>query len=368
MMWAFVGTLSRPMPYVAAANGPGLAVLTFDETTGALDLRHEIGGIDNPSYLTLAPDGRTLYATSEVFGWHEGIATAYRIDRATGALRYINRQPTQGSIAAFAGFDRSGQWLLVANYRMGEDGLRPPQAAVVFPIAADGGLGPVVAAVAHAGRGPNADRQEGPHPHCALASPDNRHVLVADLGIDRIMVYRFDAATGALHPAAHPWATLPPGSGPRHLTFDPAGRFLYAINELASTIAVFAWDAAGGGLAPVQTIGALPSAWQGESHCSDVQISPDGRFLYGANRGHDSIAVFAIDPADGRLTLIGHHPTLGRTPRQFTIDPSGRFLLIANQNADAVVVLARDARTGLLSDTGQRAGVGTPMCVKLLPA
>ena len=367
MMLAFVGTLNRPAPYFAAARGPGLGVFAFDPATGALRLLHETGGVENPSYLTPDPAGRTLYATSEVFGWHEGVATAWRIDPATGALRYINQQPTRGSITAYAGFDRTGRWLLVANYRMGEDGVRPAQAIVVYPLEADGGIGPAAASVGHQGNGPDAARQEGPHPHCVLASPDNRHLLVADLGIDRIMVYRFDAATGALAPAPRPSAALPPGSGPRHLAFHPQGRFLYAINELANTIVAFAWDAAEGGLAPVQTVPTLPPGWQGESHCSDLQFSPDGRFLYGANRGHDSIVAFAVDEASGRLALAGHHPTLGRTPRQFTIDPSGRFLLIANQNGDAVVVLARDAANGTLSDTGERGAIGTPMCVKLRP-
>lgn len=366
MMLAFVGTLNRLAPYVAAANGPGIAVFAFDPATGALAPRHEVGGVENPSYLTLDAAGRTLYAVSEVYGWHEGVVTAWRIARPGGMLTYINQQPTLGSIAAYVGCDRSGRWLLVANYRMGADGLRPPQAVVVYPIAPDGGLGPPAASVGHTGSGPHPTRQDGPHPHCALASPDNRHVLVADLGIDRIMVYRFDAATGALAPAAQPFAALPPGSGPRHLAFDPAGRRLYAISELANTVTVFAWDAASGGLAPVQTVSTLPARWQGESHCSDLQFSPDGRFLYGANRGHDSIAVFAVDPVSGRLTPAGQYPTLGRTPRQFTPDPSGRFLLIANQNADAVVVLTRNAAGSGLTDSGQRGAVGTPMCVQLL--
>lgn len=365
MMLAFVGTLNRSAPYFEAANGPGIAVFAFDEATGALRRLHDVGGIDNPSYLALDAAGRTLYAVSEVYGWHEGVVTAYRVQGPEGALGYVNKQPTRGSIAAYAGFDRTGRWLLVANYRMGEDGLRPPQAAVVYPIEADGGLGAPAASVGHSGSGPDAVRQEGPHPHCVLASPDNRHLVVADLGIDRIMVYRFDAATGALTPATHPSFALTPGSGPRHMTFHPAGHRLYVINELGSSMTVLEWDAASGMLAPLQTISTLPAGWEGESRCSDVHLSPDGRFLYGANRGHDSIAVFSVDAASGRLSLAGHHPTQGRTPRQFTLDPAGRFLVIANQNADAVVVLARDAASGLLTDTGHRGLVGSPMCVKL---
>jgi 6-phosphogluconolactonase len=363
---AFVGTLNRPAPYFAAANGPGLAVLAFDDATGALTPLHETGGIDNPSYLTVDAAGRTLYAVSEVAGWHEGVTTAYRIDPDSAALRYIDKQPTRGSIAAYASFDRTGHWLLVANYRMGEDGLRPPQAAVVYPIENDGGLGAPVASVGHTGHGPNPDRQEGPHPHCVLASPDNRFVLIADLGLDRIVVYAFDADTGALTPAPTPFVQLAPGAGPRHLAFHPSRRFVHVTNELASSVTTLAWDGGTGTLSPLQTVSALPDGWTAESHCSDIAVSPDGRFLYAANRGHDSIAMFAIDTATGRLASLGHHSTLGRTPRQFTLDLTGRFLLIANQNADAVVVLSRDPDSGLLSDSGQRAAIGTPMCVKLV--
>jgi 6-phosphogluconolactonase len=361
---AFVGSVNRPVSYFRTANGRGISVLRFDEANGALTPVSETGGVDNPNYLAVDAAGRTLYAVSEVGGWHEGVVTAYRIDPAAGALTYINKQPTLGSITAHASFDRTGRWLLVANYRMGEDGVRPPQALVVFPIEADGGLGAPAASVAHTGHGPNPARQEGPHAHCALASPDNRHVLVADLGIDRIVVYAFDAATGALAAAAQPFVRLAPGSGPRHLAFHPSLPVLYVINELESSVTVLSWDAVTGGMQPLQSLSTLPTAWEGESHCSDVQVSPDGRFLYGANRGHDSIFFAAIDATSGRLDPVGHQPTLGATPRQFSLDPSGKFLAVANQDADCVVVLARDAATGRLADTGQRATTGTPMCVK----
>ena len=363
---AFVGTLTRPTPYCPGAHGAGLAVLEFDEATGALHPLHEVDGIDNPSYIAVDAAGRTLYAVSEVVGWHEGTATAYRIDRATGGLNYICKQPTRGSIAAYAGFDHTGRWLLVANYRMGPDGERPPQAVVVFPIESDGGLGPAASGAVHTGSGPNADRQEGPHPHCALASPDNRFVLVADLGIDRIVVYAFDAATGALRPGPAPFVPTAPGDGPRHLVFAPSGRFVYVTNELASSVGVYAWDATTGALSHVQTASTVPGGSHPDNTCSDIAISSDGRFVYAANRGDDSIAAFAVDSASGRLSAIGHASVQGRTPRQFTLDFTGRFLLVANQNSDELVVLARDPATGLLHDSGQRGAVATPMCVKLL--
>ncbi len=361
---AFVGSLNRPAPYFRSANGAGLSVLRFDEATGTLTPLSTTSGIDNPSYLTVDAAGTYLYATSEVFGWHEGVVTAYQIDATAGTLTYINKQPTRGSISAQASFDRTGKWLLVANYRMGEDGARPPQALVVYPIEADGGLGAPVSSVGHVGSGPNAERQEGPHPHCALASPDNRHILVADLGIDRIAVYAFDAATGALAPGAKPFVQLASGSGPRHLAFHPSGRFAYVINELESSVTALAWDAAHGTLDPLQSVSTLPPDFTGESHCSDLQLSTDGKFLYGANRGHDSIFLAAIDSDSGRLTPLGTHPTLGATPRQFSLDPSGKFLVVANQNADLLAVLSRDTETGALSDSGKSTKLGTPMCVK----
>ena len=363
---AFIGTMTRTAPYMPATNGPGVVVAEFNETTGALSVLHETGGIDNPSYVTLDPAGQALYCVSEVYGWKEGDVTAYRIDRSTGALTYINKQPSRGSITAHASFDHTGRWLLVANYHMGDPGLRPPQAAVVFALDADGGVGAAVSGVVHSGSGPNAARQECAHPHCVLASPDNRFVLVADLGIDRIVVYAFDAATGKLTPAATPYIQCAPGDGPRHLVFDPTGRFVFVTNELASSVSAFTWDAATGTLAHVQTASALPPDGHPDNTCSDIGISADGRFVYAANRGHHSIATFAVDLPTGRLTLIGNASIQGSTPRQFTIDLTGRFLLIANQNSDQVVVLARDPATGLLHDSGQRANIGTPMCIKLL--
>ena len=362
---AFVGTLTRPTPYFPGARGDGISVLRFDPESGELTPLSRTVGIDNPSYLTLDAAGRTLYATSEVYGWHEGTVTAYRIEPSSGTLTYINKQPTLGSISAHVSLDRTGRWLLVANYRMGEDGARPPQALVVYPIAADGGIGAPVAHVGHTGHGPNPARQEGPHPHCALASPDNHHILVSDLGLDRIMVNAFNAGTGQLARGARPFVRLTPGSGPRHLVFHPSGRCVYVINELESSVTALAWDAASGALEPFQTVSTLPRDWAGESTCSDVRISPDARFLYGANRGHDSIAIFAIEAGTCLLDPVGHSPCLGATPRQFSLDPAGRFLLVANQNSDTVAVLARDATTGRLSDSGHRAGIGTPMCVQL---
>jgi 6-phosphogluconolactonase len=356
---AFVGSIDRASPYFSGPRGQGISVLAFDPASGALTLLSQTAGADNPTFVAIGAAGPTLYATSEVWGWHEGVVTAYRIDAATGHLSYINKQPTRGSITAQASLHPDGHWLLVANYRMGEDGLRPPQAAVVLPIEADGGLGPVADSVAHHGTGPDAARQDGPHPHCAVPSPDGRHVLVADLGTDDIVVYRFDAERGRLTLAgAH---AMPPGTGPRHLVFTPSGRHIVVTGELNNTVTALAWQ--DGHLRPVSTVSTLPAGWQGESHAADIQVAPDGRFVYAANRGHDSIAVLALDAA-GTLTAVAHQPTR-RAPRSFALDPSGGCVLVAAQDDHDLSVFRRDAATGALSGPVARLDIGSPLCIRL---
>ena len=363
-----VGSLTRDAPYFQGAHGQGIAVLSFDEDTGRMTPLSEKAGIDNPTYLTAHEGNHCLYASSEVFGWNEGTVSAYRIDPRRHTLSYINKQPALGSITAHHSLDRTGRFLFVANYSVNadpEDQL-PDQAVVVMPIRADGGLGAPVCSRAHSGSGPNAARQERSHAHCVLASPDNRHVLVADLGADELVVYRFNASNGALTPAEAPPFKMWPGAGPRHFVFGSSGRHVFVINELDSTIASLAFDAATGGLALLQTVPALPTDFAGESHCAGLQVSSDGRHLYGSNRGHDSLVIYAVDPSTGGLSLVGHQPVSGKTPRDFAIDPSGRFLIVANQNSDVLVAFRIDHETGKLADTGQHAEIGTPMCVKFV--
>ena len=360
-----VGSVTRDTPYFQGARGKGITIFAFDETSGGLTRLSEKGGVDNPTYLTVHERNRCVYANSEVFGWNEGTVSAYRLDSRSGMLSYINKQPALGSILAHNSLDRTGRFLFVANYSVyAEPGdSLPDQSVVVMPIRADGGLGPPVCSRSHSGAGPNAARQERSHAHCVLASPDNAHVLVADLGIDQILVYRFDAASGTL--SASPASfTVKAGAGPRHIAFHPSGRYVYAINELDSTIASLTFDAASGGLTLLQTVSALPSGYGEESHCAGLQLTPDGRYLYGSNRGHDSLVVYAVSEATGQLSFVEHHSCLGKTPRDFAIDPSGRFLLVANQDSDAVVVFRIDPRSGKLTDAGQHAEIGTPMCVK----
>ena len=360
-----VGSVTRDTPYFQGARGKGITVFAFDETSGGFTRLSEKGGVDNPTYLTVHERNRCVYANSEVFGWNEGTVSAYRLDSRSGMLSYINKQPALGSILAHNSLDRTGRFVLVANYSVyAEPGdSLPDQSVVVMPIRADGGLGPPVCSRSHSGAGPNAARQERSHAHCILASPDNAHVLVADLGIDQLVVYRFDAASGAL--SASPTSfTVKAGAGPRHIAFHPSGHYVYAINELDSTIVALAFDAASGGLTLLQTVPALPSGYSEESHCAGLQLTPDGRYLYGSNRGHDSLVVYAVNEATGQLSFVEHHSCLGKTPRDFAIDPSGRFLLVANQDSDAMVVFRIDPASGKLTDAGRQAEIGTPMCVK----
>jgi 6-phosphogluconolactonase len=360
----FVGTLNRPAPYCPDARGKGIAVFELDPDTGDGRLLSLTEGIDNPTYVSFDPRRSCLYATSEIYGPEEGTATAYRFDPSSGGLRLVNSQPTLGGVAAHNSLSSDGRFLLVANYGDGAARRRAQHAVSVLPIRDDGGLGAPCGWIAHQGAGPNAARQDGPHAHCAVASPDSRFVIVADLGIDALPCHRL-RADGSL--AADPAPLrLPPGSGPRHLAFHPSGRFIYAINELSSTIAALEYDQAGR-LSLIETVPAAAPGAGRENYPADLHVRPDGRFLYGSNRGHDSIVIHAIDGASGRLALVGHQPCGGRTPRSFAIDPAGRWLFAGNQESDIVALFRIDPRDGTLADSGRRLEVGTPMCVICSP-
>jgi 6-phosphogluconolactonase len=233
----------------------------------------------------------------------------------------------------------------------------------VLPIGDDGRLEAASDVRQHHGSGADPERQEGPHAHSVTPDPSNRFALVADLGLDRVVVYRLDLERGALLPHDAGTAVLPPVSGPRHLAFHPSARYVYVINELSSTLTSCAWDEAGGALRPIQSVSTLPVGFSGRSFCADVHVAPSGRFVYGSNRGHDSIAAFAVDPADGTLAALGHTPTQGRTPRNFAIDPSGEYLLAANQDSDSIATFRLDGETGRLTATGHVARIPSPVCV-----
>ncbi len=342
----------------------GIYVSRLDGATGALSAPQLAAEIRNPSYLAIHPDGASLYAVSEVNevdGKPGGAVSAFAVDRATGMLKARNRQSSGGRGPAHIITDKAGRHALVANYGGGS--------VAVLPIERDGTLEPASAVVQHTGSSVDQARQKEPHAHSVNLDPDNRRAYVADLGIDKVMIYRLGAAGGSLTPNEPPFAAVTPGAGPRHFAFHPAGRFAYVINEIDCTITAFSVNPDNGGLTAMQTASTLPEGQavvQGYS-TADVQVHPSGKFLYGSNRGHDSIVVFAIDERTGRLTYVEHEATGGSTPRAFGLDPTGTFLLAANQRSDSVVVFRIDAATGRLTPTGQTAAVGAPVCVKFVP-
>jgi len=353
--FVYVGTYT-------AKGSEGIYVCRFDASSGGIEGPVPAASLPNPTFQALHPNGQVLYSGSEVrdaSGRHGGSVNAFAIDPASGALRLLNRQSSGGAGPCHLSVSPDGRYLAVANYASGSVGL--------LSLEAEGRLGELAELVQHRGSSVNPERQEAPHAHSANFSPDGRFLFVADLGIDRVMAYRLDAAQGRLVAHDPPWVASRPGSGPRHLAFHPSRRWAYVIHELDNTITAFAYDEPAGLLRETQILSALPAGFSGTSFAADVHVSPSGRSLYGSNRGHDSIAVFRIEASTGRLAPVGHAPTRGKYPRNFTIAPGGRFLLAANQDSDSVVVFHVDGDTGWLSATGQTAAVSMPVCLTSAP-
>lgn len=307
--------------------GKGIEAWTVDSETGAADKLFTIEGIDNPSYVKVSPDGTLLGAVEEVGGWNEGNAILYAIDPATGALTYLNKQATRGSITCHLNFSPDGRFAAIANYSTLPAGTPPDCGTAVYPVSA-AGLGPVSGEAVHSGTGPNPERQERSHAHCALWSPDGRHLFVADLGLDGVMTYGFDEGNITFKRKAE----VPAGAGPRHLVFHPGGKFFYVVNEMGSSVSSFAYEAADGVLTLLHTESSLPAGGHPGNSGSALKITPDGRFLYSGNRGHNSIARFAIGE-DGVARLLGTTSTQGDWPRDFDIDKSGTVLAVGNQQS-----------------------------------
>jgi 6-phosphogluconolactonase len=313
----------------------------------------------NPSFLAIDTSKDYVYAVNEVgeyAGKPGGGVSAFKIEEK-GNLRFLNEQATLGADPCYVTIDRKRRNALVANYTGGS--------VTVLPIRSDGTLSMATDVRQHEGSGPK-EQQKGPHAHCVILDRSERHALVADLGIDKVMIYRFDGAKGKLLPNDQPFAELAAGAGPRHLAFHPNGKFLYAINELDSTITVFAYNELKGTLAHVDTVSTLPADFSGVSYCADVHISSTGKVLYGSNRGHNSIVVFEIDQGSGKLKLMQHVSTQGDWPRNFAIDPSETFLWVANQRSDNIVGFVIDHKTGGLRPLDVVEQIPSPVCLKFL--
>jgi len=316
----------------------------------------------NPSFLAVDEKRRLLFAANETGqfeGKPTGAVSAFAIDPATGKLSLLNQRSSVGSGPCHLVLDKEGRHVLVANYGSGS--------VAVLRVEADGRLGETTAFVQHAGKSVNPQRQKGPHAHCVTLDPANRFAFVCDLGLDQVLAYRFDAQTGKLAPAEPAFAKLKPGAGPRHLVFRPDGKFAYVVNELNSTVTAFSYDGTAGRLTEIGTVSTLPPQYSGRSSCAEIGVTPTGRFLYASNRGHDSLAIYAIDPAKGTLTAAGHQDTGGKVPRHFGLEPSGRHVVIGNQNSDTMVVCRIDPASGRLTPSGAPVDVPSPVCVVFLP-
>ena len=310
----------------------------------------------NPSFLEIHPNGKFLYAVSESGG--AGSVSAYAINSDTGGLKLLNQQSSGGAGPCHVSIDHAGKNVLVANYGSGS--------ASVIPIKSDGRLGEPTGFVQHAGSSVNPGRQKGPHAHSINVSPDDRFAFVADLGIDKVMIYRLDIEKGTIVANSPGFAKVRPGAGPRHFAFGPKGKYAYVINELDCTVTAFAYESASGALTEIQTITTLPNGFDGSNSCAEVRVHPSGKFLYGSNRGHDSIVVYRVDPAKGTLTFVEHETADIKTPRNFNIDPTGKFCLVANQGGDSVVVFRVNQKTGALEPTGRKVSIARPVCVRFL--
>jgi 6-phosphogluconolactonase len=346
-------------------GGPsrGIYLLELDVASGALTSKGLAGESVNPSFLAVHPSRKWLYAVGEVNDFNDeksGAVSAFTIDAASGTLSLLNQRSSRGQGPCYVTVDRTGKNALVANYNSGS--------VAVLPIGGDGRLGPATSFHQHTGSSIDTKRQQGPHGHSINLDAANHFAVAADLGLDELLVYRFDAAAGTLAPNDPPFTKLASGSGPRHFAFHPDGKHAYVINEMKLTVTAFDFDPDRGTLKEIQTISTVPPGVGGKGlSTAEVQVHPSGKFLYGSNRGHNTIAIFTIDPATGRLTAAGHQSTQGQTPRNFGIDPTGRYLLAANQGSDTVVVFRIDPETGGLKPTGGSVEVPKPVCVKFVP-
>ena len=354
----YVGT------YTTKQTSKGIYAYRFDATSGQLTAIGLAGESTDPSFVAVHPSGKYLYAVNEIGdfnGAKSGAISSFAIDRKSGALKLLNQVSTHGAGPCYVSLDKSGRFVLVANYDGGS--------VATFVIQDDGGLSLVKGFVEHSGSSVDKERQAAPHAHWIGVSPDNRFAMAADLGLDDVLIYKFDDVQGKLMPNNPPYAQLKPGSGPRHLVFHPNGKFAYLVSEMSSTVTAFAYSAQKGSLSALQTLPMLPADYSGVREAAEIVVHPSGKFVYASNRGTaNSIAAYKIDPSKGTLTPAGLFSTKGQIPRNFVIDPTGQFLLAANEDSGNIVVFRIDAVTGALTPTGQVEEVPAPVCITFVPA
>ena len=348
----YIGTYTK-------TDDQGIHWLKLDLDNGKLTPVGKLSGQKNPSFLAIHPNRKFLYAVNEIGdykGQKAGGVSAYVIDAETGALTFLNQQSSGGGAPCHLVVDATGRNVLVANYTGGS--------VASLPISRKGRLRKAASFIQHEGSSVLKPRQATPHGHSINVSPGNKFAVAADLGLDKVLVYGFNAKGGKLTPSG--FAKVTPGAGPRHFAFHPKGKFAYVINALTLTVTVFAWDEGNGKLSELQTITTLPVKRGKGMSTAEVQVHPSGKFLYGSNRGHNTIAVFSIDQKTGKLKAIQHQSTLGKTPRNFGLDPTGRFLVAANQSSDDIFTFHINQDTGELKPTGHKIEVPMPVCVKFL--
>jgi 6-phosphogluconolactonase len=361
----YVGTYTEAIRFgtgeLFQGQGQGIHIFRLDKETGALDAMGVTQGVKNPSYVCTHPSGNFLYAVNELKsyeGGEGGTVSAFSVDRPSGALKFLNLQPTRGADPCHVATDASGRHVTVANFTSGS--------VSVYPIEGDGRLGAATNFAQHEGSSVDTARQAGPHAHAGVFDAENRFLFVPDLGLDKIVGYRYHSETGKIEVDENATVSMKPGAGPRHIVFSPDSRFAYVVNELDSTVTGCSYERTTGRLTPVQSVSTLPDSYSGSSTCADIGVHPSGNFLYASNRGHDSIVLFHRDPKTGLLEPAGHESTQGRIPRSFVIDPTGSLILVANQSSDNIVAFSINASSGSLTPTGSITKVGTPVCVKIV--
>jgi 6-phosphogluconolactonase len=353
--WMYVGTYT-------GAKSKGIYRFEFDPATGKVTGRELVAETPNPTFLAIHPNKHFLYAVNEIADYKNkksGAISAFAVDPKTGGLTLLNQQPTVGDGPCHLVLDKQGKNVLAANYGGGS--------TCVAPIGTDGKVGEGTDFVQHKGSSVNKQRQEGPHAHCVDLDAANHFAFVCDLGLDKVLIFKFDPTKGKLTPNDPPSASLKGGAGPRHIAFHPNGRFAFVNNELDSTVTAMIYDAEHGSLKSLQTLSTLPKDFTGGNSTAEVEVHPSGKFVYVSNRGHNSIAIFAIDPQTGELKAVGHQAKGIKTPRNFAIDPSGAYMIVANQDGDSLVVFRIDATTGELAPTGTEVNVPVPVCVRFVP-